>query len=113
MSYRVTDPRTNTSTVFPSESVARTYAKSVKGAVVEPCDTACAAVVTTCPEGTVDAQRASSKDFYKADGAWTPSRLRDDNVDESAAERYVETVTQARLMGASVSDALDEGRDAS
>ena len=111
-SYRVTDPKTQNSTVFPSESVARSYARSIKGAIVEPANVVCSATVTKCPEGTVEAQKASSKDFYQSrnDGAWAPSRVADEA--EHAAERYVEAVTQARLYGASVSDALDEGREA-
>lgn len=88
MSYRVTNPKTGTSTVFPTKSVATAYARNIKNAVVESCDVACSATVTKCAEG--------------ASG---------DCASEHAAERYVEAVTQARLYGASVSDALDEGRD--
>lgn len=110
-SYRVTDPKTDTSTILPSESVARAYARSIKGAVVEPTEVVCAVAVTQCPEGTVEAQRASSKDFYKSSGGWTPSRIREADEAENRAERYMETVCQARLCGASVSEALDAGRE--
>lgn len=115
MSYRVTDPKSGVSTVFPSETVARAYARNVKDAVVEPADVECSATVTFCPKGSLEAQRDASKDFYKScnglGGAWAPKRVRE--APEAADERFVETVTQARLAGASISDALDEGLDAS
>jgi hypothetical protein len=87
MSYRVTDPKTGTSTVFPSEAVATAYARNIKGATVTPADVACSATVTKCAEG------ASGEVDYAS---------------ERADELYVETATQARLYGASSSEALDE-----
>lgn len=111
MSYRVIDPRTNTSTIFPSESVATIYARNIKGAVVEPCEAECSASVTSCPEGTLEAQRQASRGHYAA--ARSGRRYESEDVRaarqaEREAEQRAEHFAAARVCGVHIDDAIDD-----
>lgn len=111
MSYRVINPQTNTSTVFPNESVARIYARSIKGAVVEPCEVECSTSVTACPEGTLEAQRKASRGHYlaaKAGNLYESASVREARQAERAAEQASEHFAAARVCGVNINDAIDD-----
>ena len=99
--YIAHDGKPSASPVFGSESLANAYARTVKGGKVVPTDTNAPSVeVQQCPDGrTVNAMRAADQD--------AASRA---ELSERMAEASFEAGSQARLYGASVSEALDEAR---
>ncbi len=99
VTYTARTGKPETSPAFGSEAAALAYSRTVKGGRVVPCTVAAPAVqVTVCPDPeTVRAQRAQEADYQAR---------------EQAAESYQEAGSQARLSGASSSEALDAARDA-
>jgi hypothetical protein len=90
--------------------MANAYAKTVKNGKVVPVETAAPAVsVTTCPEGTVEAQKAASRDFYlttKRGERYVPAAVREDLSAERRAERKFEHFNEYAVMGLSREDAF-------
>jgi hypothetical protein len=112
MAFRVTFTQKNGTpgkATFPSEALANSYARTVKAAKVEPVEAEVAPVVVkACPVGTVDAQKAASRDFYlttKRGDLYVPAPVRAAQVSESEGETMMEHFNECRVMGVSSEDA--------
>lgn len=121
MNYRVTSSEKNGQpakpVIFGNPVLAARYAKSVRNGKVEPIDgdAIAAPTITACPVADAAMVKAATKSYYERN--WTPTAGRysegiEPDSAEQEAERRMEFVCQARLMGASTSDALDDARDA-
>ena len=93
------------SSTFGSERMANAYAKTVKNGKVSPVETSAPVVsVQTCPEGTVEAQRAASKDFYlttKRGERYVSANVREGRSSENRSERMMEHFNEYAIMGMS------------
>lgn len=99
--YQGKDGALTRSAVFGSDTVAASYARNVKGGKVVP---------STVSAPVVDVQKVPDADVVQAQRQAELDRLaaHQDYLDrERAAEAYTEAGTQARLAGASTSEALD------
>lgn len=94
---------------FPSEGLANTYARTVKGAKVEPVEeTVAPVVVKACPEGTIEAQQAATRDFYfttKRGERYLPAPVRAVRDSENEAEIRAEHFNDCHVAGVSQEDA--------
>lgn len=100
---------------FPSRALAESYAKTVKGALLEDSDAAVPVVaVKVCPVGTVEAQRASTRSYYKSvktpeGGVVVETSSSDGYHDaENRAELMAEHFGAARAAGQSMEDAFSD-----
>lgn len=99
------------SSTFGSKALAEAYARTVKNATVEPVGVAAPEVaVKACPEGTAEAQRAASRDYYlttKRGERYMPVTVRDRDAEraEREAEAMMEHFNEARIAGMSLADA--------
>lgn len=112
MSFKVTFTNkdgSNGSSTFGCPVMAARYAKSVKNGVVVSSEIAAPVVaVQACPEGTVEAQKAASRDFYlttKRGELYTPAPVRAAQVSECRGEAMMEHFNECRVAGVSSEDA--------
>lgn len=113
MSFRVTFNNKDGSigkATFSTEALANAYARSVKNPKVEPVDTAAPEVaVKVCPEGTAEAQKEASRDYYlttKRGERYVPATVRQAEASEREAETMMEHFNEARVVGMPMADAF-------
>lgn len=98
---------------FGKRSVAETYAKTVKNAVLIDSDASAPEVeVKACPAGTAEAQKASTNNYFRdvnaAKRGYVPESDRDDRQEEATFERMSEHFGAARCAGQPMEDAFND-----
>lgn len=108
MAFRVTFTQKNGSTgsaTFPTETLAKSYCRSVKNGKVQEVDGVVSASVTKCPPGTLESQREATKQYYRE--IFHPETKSIESA-EMEAERKNEHFFESAIVGMTMVDAQSD-----